>query len=160
MDEAGDRSWPSSFAGGNYPMKARRRHQLLFVAAGAWNLAWGLRTALRPASLYEASGLEVPERPEVAACLGMVVGLYGVVYLDIARRPERGWVPAAVGLAGKALGPAALAVAVRRGRWPRKALRVVAANDLVWWLPFASYLRDAWPALQADLARSSTPDRA
>jgi hypothetical protein len=132
---------------------SRRRHQLVFVAAGAWNLAWGLWTALRPRSLYEASGLDVPERPEVAACLGMVVGLYGVVYLEIARRPERGWVPAAVGLAGKTLGPAALAVAVRRGGWPASAFRVVAANDLVWWLPFAAYLRDAWPDLRADVGR-------
>ncbi len=134
-------------------MSNRRRHRRVFLAAAAWNLGWGAWTALHPRSLYRASGLAVPERPEVAACLGMVVGLYGVVYLEIARRPERGFVPAAVGLAGKALGPAALALAVARGRWPASALRVVVGNDLVWWIPFAAYLRDAWPSLRADLAR-------
>jgi hypothetical protein len=43
--------------------------------------------------------------PQVFACLGMVIGLYGVLYLEVARVPERGWVLAAVGLTGKVLGP-------------------------------------------------------
>lgn len=133
-------------------MRRRRQHRAVFVAAGLWNLGWGAWTALRPGSLYRAAGLQEPERPEVAACLGMVVGLYGIVYLEVARQPERGFVPAAVGLAGKVGGPAALAVNVARGRWPARAFRITLGNDLVWWLPFAVYLRDAWPGWGADRA--------
>lgn len=120
----------------------RRRHQLTFLAAGAWNLAWGLRTALQPETFYRTAGLPPAGRPEVAACLGMVVGLYGVLYLDVARRPDRGGPIAAVGLAGKVLGPAGLALAVAQGRWPARAFLLTVGNDLVWWWPFARYLHD------------------
>ena len=120
----------------------RRQHQVVFVAAGVWNLAWGVRTALRPETFYRTAGLPAPERPEVAACLGMVIGLYGVLYLDVARRPEHGGLVAAVGLAGKVLAPAGLALAVGQGRWPARAFLVTAGNDLPWWWPFTRYLRD------------------
>ena len=38
----------------------------------------------------------------------MVIGLYGLIYLEVARAPERGWPLAAVGLTGKVLGPIGL----------------------------------------------------
>ena len=49
--------------------------------------------------------MPLANHPAVFACLGMVVGLYGVLYFEVARDPERGWLIAAVGLAGKILGP-------------------------------------------------------
>ncbi len=72
----------------------------------------------------------------------LVIGLYGVLYLDVARRPEHGGLVAAVGLAGKVLGPAGLALAVGQGRWPARAFLVTAGNDFPWWWPFTRYLRD------------------
>ena len=132
-----------------------RRHQLTFLAAGAWNLAWGLRTALQPQSFYRTAGLPAPSRPEVAACLGMVVGLYGILYLDVARRPEHGGAIAAVGLAGKVLGPAGLALAVAQGRWPARAFLITIGNDLVWWWPFGRYLNDLLRTAAQDRARSA-----
>lgn len=129
----------------------RRQHRVVFAAAGVYNLAWGAWVALRPEWFYRAAGLPLPTHPEVAACLGMVVGLYGILYLDVARIPERGWLPAAVGLTGKLLGPAALAVHIAAGNWSTAALPIIVFNDLVWWLPFAIYLHDAWPHFTADL---------
>src|SRR5213596_1609637 len=78
----------------------------------------------------------------------MVVGLYGIVYLEIARVPERGWLLAAVGLAGKILGPIGLAVLILSGQWPPSTFILCLTNDLIWWIPFALYLRDAWPFFQ------------
>lgn len=118
----------------------------MFVAAAAYNIGWGAWVALDPDTLYRFMGVPVPTHPEVAACLGMVIGLYGVVYLEVARSPEHGVVAAAVGLAGKVLGPLALAVNIVAGTWPTAALKVVLFNDLIWWLPFAAYLRDAMTA--------------
>ena len=83
----------------------------------------------------------------------MVVGLYGVVYLEIARVPERGFVLAAVGLAGKILGPIGLGVLLLRGAWPMRAAILCLTNDLIWWIPFAIYLRDAWPFFRSELPR-------
>jgi hypothetical protein len=35
-------------------------------------------------------------------------------------------------------------------------LTVVVGNDVVWWVPFAWYLHDAWPSWRADLTGSPT----
>jgi hypothetical protein len=123
----------------------RRGHRLTFAAAGFYNLAWGALAALDPQHLSRFAGMPPLEQPAVFACLGMVVGIYGLLYLEVARRPERGFAIAAVGLLGKLLGPAGMAHLVWTGRWPPAALWLSFANDLVWWAPFIVYLRDSWP---------------
>src|SRR4051812_43024330 len=96
----------------------RRLHRAVFALAGVYNLAWGAYAALDPGWLFRFAGMRPALYPEIFACLGMVVGLYGFVYLEIARVPERGWPLAAVGLAGKVLGPLGLAQLLVTGRWP------------------------------------------
>ena len=75
----------------------------------------------------------------------MVVGLYGIIYFEVARVPERGWLLAAVGLIGKVLGPIGLAQLVWSGAWPKATIVLCLTNDLIWWIPFALYLYDVWP---------------
>ena len=104
--------------------------------------------------------MEPMRYPAVFACLGMVIGLYGVVYAEVARRPERGFLLAAVGMAGKILGPAGWLVLFLRGEWPLTSLALIVTNDLVWWVPFAIYLRDGWPFYLADLRAGDAPDAA
>jgi hypothetical protein len=79
----------------------------------------------------------------------MVLGLYGVLYLEVARRPEHGWLVAAVGLTGKILGPLGLAWLIATGVWPYTTLVLVVTNDLIWWIPFGWYLLDTWPDFRA-----------
>jgi hypothetical protein len=123
-------------------MRRRRLHRVTFAAAGIYNLAWGLLTALFPGWLFHVAGMAPPAYPEVFACLGMVIGLYGVLYLDVARRPEAGRLIAAVGLAGKVLGPIGWVTLVLSGRWPPASGALILTNDLIWWLPFVLYLWD------------------
>lgn len=130
----------------------RRLHQRVFVAAGVYNLVWGGYAVADPQWLFRLAGMPPSNTPEIFATLGMVIGLYGVVYLDVARSPEHGWVPAAVGFTGKVLGPIGLGWLLITGRWPPATVVLVITNDLIWWLPFATYLRDAWPAFRRDLA--------
>lgn len=133
-------------------MIARRRlHRAVFCAAGVYNIAWGLYSALDPQWLFRFAGMEPQNYPQIFACLGMVVGLYGVVYLEVARAPERGWLLAAVGLVGKVLGPVGLAPLIWSGEWPASTAVLCLTNDLVWWLPFALYLRDAWPEFRREM---------
>ena len=80
----------------------------------------------------------------------MVLSLYGVLYLEVARRPDRGWLLAAVGFSGKVLGPLGWAQLVLTGQWPWRSGILCLTNDLIWWIPFARYLRDAWPSFAAD----------
>lgn len=79
----------------------------------------------------------------------MVVGLYGIIYLEVARVPERGWLLAAVGLTGKVLGPIGLLHLILSGAWPPATIVLSVTNDFVWWIPFAIYLCDAWPRYRA-----------
>jgi hypothetical protein len=96
-----------------------------------------------------------PRYPEVFGCLGMVIGLYGLLYLDVARRPEHGRLIAAVGLAGKILGPLGWLLLHLRGEWPLASAVLVLTNDLVWWLPFGLYLADSRRAAENGITRSN-----
>ena len=127
----------------------RRMHRITFTLAGIYNLVWGLWTGLMPQWLFDATGMPRMQHPEVFACLGMVIGVYGLLYLEVARRPEHGFAIAAIGMLGKLLGPAGWVIAVSTGAWPVSSGVLILTNDLIWWIPFALYLRDAWPAWRA-----------
>ena len=129
-------------------MVRRRFHRVLFILAGSYNLAWGIYAVLDPQWLFRFVGLPLQNYPQIFACLGMVVGLYGTLYLEVARLPERGWLLAAVGLLGKVLGPLGLAQLIWSGQWPWTTVVLCLTNDFIWWIPFTLYLYDAWPAFR------------
>ncbi len=126
-------------------MQRRSFHRKVFLAAGAYNLIWGVWTGLDPQWLFRITGMPPMVHPQVFACLGMVIGLYGILYLEVARRPEHGWLIAAIGMTGKLLGPAGWIIAVSTGAWPLSSGLLILTNDVIWWIPFALYLKDAWP---------------
>jgi hypothetical protein len=134
----------------------RRRHRITFCLAGIYNILWGLYAALDPQWLFRFAGLPLQNHPQIFACLGMVVGLYGLLYFEVARVPERGWLLAAVGLLGKLLGPAGLLVLIVSGQWPLATIVLCLTNDLIWWLPFTIYLKDAWPFFYNDIESDIT----
>ena len=127
-------------------IRRRRFHRAVFAVAGLYNIGWGLWSAADPQWLFRFTGMALSNSPAVFACLAMVVGLYGILYLDVARVPERGWLIAAVGLAGKVLGPMGMLWLIWNRIWPASAFVLCVTNDIIWWIPFGLYLRDAWPA--------------
>jgi hypothetical protein len=126
-------------------IRRRKFHRAVFVAAGLYNIAWGLYFSYDPQWLFRFSGLPPLNHPAIFACLAMVVGLYGIIYFEVARVPERGWLLAAVGLIGKVLGPIGLARLILSRRVAKIDNRPVSDERLIWWIPFALYLYDAWP---------------
>src|SRR5712691_4370066 len=100
-------------------MRRSKLHQFSFLLAGLYNLSFALFTLVSPQWLFHFSGLPPINHPAVFSCLGMVIGLYGILYLEVARVPERGWLIAAVGLLGKVLGPVGLVRLLWSGQWPR-----------------------------------------
>lgn len=131
-------------------MKRRGFHRIIFLLAGVYNIGWGIFVALNPNWLFSFAGMEPINYPDVFACLGMVVGLYGIVYLEIARKPERGFLPAAVGLIGKILGPVGLLMLIAQGAWKPATIVMCVTNDFVWWIPFSIYLWDSWAFYKRD----------
>jgi hypothetical protein len=133
-------------------MIARRRfHRIVFCVAGTYNIIWGLYSVWDPQWLFRYSGMPLQNYPQIFACLGMVIGLYGLLYLEVARVPERGWLLAAIGLTGKVLGPIGLGQLIWSGQWPLSTILLSLTNDLIWWIPFSLYLYDAWPLFRRDL---------
>ncbi len=124
-------------------MKRYTFHRALFIAAGLYNISWGVWSACQPQWLFRHAGMPLANYPEIFACLGTVVGLYGILYLEVARRPELGWLIAMVGLTGKILGPLGLFRLIATGTWPVSTIILCVTNDLIWWLPFGLYLFDA-----------------
>jgi hypothetical protein len=138
-------------------LRRRRLHRTIFALAGIYNIAWGLLTFLEPQWFFRLAGMPPANYPEVFSCLGMVVGLYGFLYLEVSRRPEQGWPIAAVGLLGKILGPLGLAGLVWTGEWPLASIILCLINDLIWWMPFALYLYDAWSLWRQTWAGTGRP---
>ena len=123
----------------------------MFIAAGIYNIVWGLYAAVDPQWLFRFAGMPLLNHPQIFACLGMVVGLYGLIYFEVARVPERGWLLAAVGWLGKVLGPVGLAVLIYQGVWPWQTIVMCLTNDLIWWIPFSLYLVDSWKPFRQSL---------
>ena len=128
----------------------RRLHRAVFVAAGVYNIGWGIWSIADPQWLFRFARMPLANHPAVFACLGMVVGLYGILYLEVGRRPERGRLIAAVGLLGKILGPLGMLYLIKTAAWPPAAFVLCVTNDLIWWAPFALYLYDSSRATSID----------
>ena len=134
-------------------------YRFIFTLAGFYNIVFGLWAALFPDAFFRLLDLGEPSHPAIWACLGMVVGLYGLVYLQVAftdparrrtaltfggRRVEYDftrWL-IALGLLGKILGPIGFVIAVSSRELPLRMLSLVVFNDLIWWAPFLLYVID------------------
>ena len=127
-------------------------HRWVFAGAGVYNLSWATFSILDPGWFFRVTAMPPSNHPELFAGMAMVVGLYGVAYLEVARVPDRGFVLAAVGLAGKVLGTVAFLALWTSGRWPASAAVMTIPNDVIWLVPFGLYLRDVWPVFRATLS--------
>jgi hypothetical protein len=129
----------------------RDTHRRTFLAAGIYNIVWGLVGIVAPQWFFEVARMPPANHPQVFATLGMVLALYGILYLEVARVPEHGWPIAAVGFTGKILGPIGLTYLLVTGRWPLASIVICTTNDVIWWIPFGRYLRDAWPIFKRSI---------
>jgi hypothetical protein len=132
-------------------MKRKKIHRITFICAGFYNLLWGIYSGIDPQWFFRISDLPLINHPQIFACLGMVVGVYGILYLEIARRPETGFLIAAVGFLGKVLGPLGWIYLYSNGIWPLKSIILILTNDLIWWIPFMIYLYDSKDMYLKDL---------
>ncbi len=136
-------------------IKRRKLHQITFLLAGIYNICWGLWVSIDPNWLFRFAKMELPNYPEIFVCVGMIVGLYGVVYLEIARKLEKSFMLALVGFVGKILGPMGIFYYIYLGKWTFNALIMNLTNDFIWLIPFAIYLYDSWGFYRMDLNERS-----
>jgi hypothetical protein len=118
---------------------ADRLFRISFALAGCYNVAFGLWAGFWPLAFFELFDLAAPRYPGIWACLGMVVGVYGLLYLYAAWKLESALPIIAVGLLGKVLGPIGMVMSFDAD-WPRRLGMLCVYNDLIWWLPFGLFL--------------------
>lgn len=128
------------------------------IAAGLYNLVWGVGVVLTPAFVFEIAELPPPRYLSIWQCVGMIVGVYGIGYLVAARDPARHWPIVLVGFLGKVFGPIGFVMAASRGELPWAFGWTIISNDLLWWIPFALMLRHSW--IRAHQERSMINERA
>jgi hypothetical protein len=134
-----------------------RGSTLVLRLAAAYNFAFAGFAIFFPLQLFQWAGLDAPVYPAIWQCVGMVVGVYGVGYAIAANDPRRHWPIVLVGLLGKVLGPVGFLWAVTDGQLNWHFGTVLLTNDVVWWVPFAAVLYDAFRA-NTDTSRSDDPD--
>jgi hypothetical protein len=130
-------------------------HRAILLLAAGYNIAFGLWATLLPREFFELFDLDAPRYPSIWATLGMVVGLYGVLYAYAAWRSMLRRPIVAIGLAGKILGPIGWLLAVSSGELPVRTFGLIVFNDLVWWVPFVLILSEGTPI--AARARALAP---
>ena len=118
---------------------ADRLFRITFALAGIYNLAFGLWAAVWPLAFFHLFEIAPPRYQNIWACLGMVVGVYGLLYWYAAWKLEAGWPIIAVGLLGKVVGPIGMAMSFSE-EWPLRLGMLCLYNDLIWWLPFGLFL--------------------
>ena len=116
----------------------------MLIAAGVYNLAFGLFAIVFPSAMFDLVGMEQPRYPELWQCIGMIVGVCGVGYIIAAFDAARHWPIVLVGFLGKLFGPIGMAMAVLRQTLPLSFGVANITNDLIWLIPFALVLRHAW----------------
>ena len=129
------------------------------LAAGVYNIVWGLLFGAFPHALFDWAGMERPNYPELWQCIAMIVGVYGVGYAVASLDPFHHWPIVLVGFLGKLFGPIGFVQAALTGRMPWKFGIVNIFNDLIWLIPFFLILRGAWRAYLADPGADSADTR-
>ncbi|MBI2688104.1 MAG: redoxin domain-containing protein [Acidobacteria bacterium] len=114
------------------------------LAAGVYNIVWGVVYGLFPNALFDWAGMARPNYPELWQCIAMIVGVYGIAYAAAAADPYRHWPVVLAGFLGKLFGPIGFLNAALAGRLPWRFGIVNIGNDLIWLVPFFLILRGAW----------------
>ncbi|MBI3522436.1 MAG: hypothetical protein HY071_04960 [Chloroflexi bacterium] len=116
--------------------------RLWLALAAAYNVALGAWIVVWPNAFFELMSLAPPRYPGIWQCLGMVLGLYGLLYAYASLHPDRARPIVVVGLLGKVLGPIGWIVTVSTGELPVRTFPLIVFDDLVWWVPFGLILID------------------
>lgn len=112
-----------------------------FLAAAVYNLAWGTWVILAPGSYFGLIGMVPPTVLPIWQVVGMFVLLWAPAYWWAARHPDRYGHLVLLAFAGKILGPIGFAFGLVTGSLPAAFGITIITNDLIWWVPFAAYLR-------------------
>lgn len=118
------------------------KYRKWFYAAAAYNFIWGVVNILFPTLLWDALSIDRPLYLPLWQVVGMFVLVYAPAYYWAGRHPDKYALFIVIGLLGKIFGPVGFVFSVATGQFPIAFGITIVTNDLIWWIPFALYLRD------------------
>ncbi len=132
------------------PIAPWMRYLLWF--AGCYNLLVGLTLVVLYHEVFKTINLfgEKPERMLFVQLVGILVGLFGVGYIIVARNPIENRNVLLLGLLSKALGSVLGVGYVALGKLPLGFLVLLFFSDIIYLPPFAVILRRLYRAAAAD----------
>ncbi len=131
-------------------------HSPALKIAALCNVCCGVFAVLFPIAIFQFQGVDpLPNYPELWQCYGMMVGVCGIGFWCASADSVRHWPIVLVGFLSKILGPICFVLAVFLGRFPWLMGVTILANDLIWWIPFASILLHA----RCSCLSSETPNQ-
>ena len=112
--------------------------------AGIYNVLWGTAVVFAPNLFFDLVGIDRPVYPMIWQSVGMIVGVYGVGYYLAARDYVKHYLIVLVGYLGKLFGPIGVFYMVLFEGFPVYFFMIIAFNDLIWWYPFITMLKEAY----------------
>lgn len=113
-----------------------------FLAAAAYNLAWGTTVVLFPNLPFDVLRVPRVNYPFLMSGIGMFVAVYAYGYWVVSRELRRYPQLVVIGFLGKTLGPIGWVYTVWRGDIPARTLLINVFNDVIWLPLFVAYF--AW----------------
>ena len=105
-------------------------------AAAFYNIAWGAWVVIFPEQAFELFDMNIPMYPFIWQSVGMIVGVYGIVYAYAAIDPNKYFPIVLVGTLGKIFGPIGFIFHYSQDNIPLEFGTLLIFNDLIWWPSF------------------------
>lgn len=116
----------------------------VLIAAGVYNLLFGIIAVFFPSLTFTLLGLKQPLYVPIWQSLGMIVGVYGIGFLIASLKPIRHWVIVLVGFLGKVFGIIGFGYSVLQYDLPLSFGYIILFNDVIWIIPFYFILKEAY----------------
>ncbi len=116
------------------------------LLAGLYHIGFAVWTNCWPHLWFDWLGIDRPNHVLLWRGVGLVMGVMGVGFLVAAKNPIHHWMTVLTGFIKFSFGITGFLMEVYYKEIPARALWVMAADDLIWWVPFVGIL---WATLRA-----------
>ena len=112
----------------------------IIVAAGVYNIIWGLLVTILPDLFFKNLGTEIRIEPFFWRFFGLMVATYGLGYLIAAKNVVRYWPIVLIGFLVKLFGTATFIFGDFYEKLPVSFSIIILFNDVIWLIPFGMIL--------------------
>ncbi len=123
--------------------------QYLLLAAGIYNILWGLIAFVRPNYFLTQLHIDFANSAMISKAVGFLEIVFGLAYLMASQKPFKHWLIIFVGFIVKLCIAIAYGYYMSRGLAPEQMKFMVIANDVIWLLPFGVILYRAFEHYQS-----------